>query len=59
MIPNKTIEDLIDKHSLLEKDLSSSKIDKKLFAGYLVVGFHTKSLLFVLLVIVAHRVKMN
>ena len=32
MIPNKTIEDLIDKHSLLEKDLSSSKIDKKLFA---------------------------
>ena len=32
MIPNKTIEDLIDKHSLLEKDLSSNKIDKKLFA---------------------------
>ena len=32
MIPNKTIEDLIDKHSLLEKDLSSSKIDKKLLA---------------------------
>ena len=32
MIPNKTIEDLIYKHSLLEKDLSSSKIDKKLFA---------------------------
>ena len=32
MIPNKTIEDLINKHSLLEKDLSSSKIDKKLFA---------------------------
>ncbi len=32
MIPNKTIEDLIDKHSLLEKDLSSGKIDKKLFA---------------------------
>ena len=32
MIPHKTIEDLINKHSLLEKDLSSSKIDKKLFA---------------------------
>ena len=32
MIPNKTIEDLIYKHSLLEKDLSSCKIDKKLFA---------------------------
>ena len=32
MIPKKTIEELIDKHSNLEKDLSSSKIDKKLFA---------------------------
>ena len=32
MIPNKTIEELIRKHSLLEKDLSSSEIDKKLFA---------------------------
>ena len=32
MIPQKTIEDLINKHSLLEKDLSSGKIDKKLFA---------------------------
>ena len=32
MIPFKTIEDLISKHSLLEKDLSSGKIDKKLFA---------------------------
>ena len=32
MIPNKTIEELIRKHSLLEKDLSSGKIDKKLFA---------------------------
>ena len=33
MIPRKkTIEDLIDKHSLLKKDLSSGKIDKKLFA---------------------------
>tara|TARA_Y100000389_G_scaffold116173_1_gene113338 strand:+ start:6590 stop:7660 length:1071 start_codon:yes stop_codon:yes gene_type:complete len=32
MIPLKTIEDLINKHSLLEKDLSSGKIDKKLFA---------------------------
>ena len=32
MIPRKTIEELISKHALLEKDLSSVKIDKKLFA---------------------------
>ena len=32
MIPLKTIEDLISNHSLLEKELSSSVIDKKLFA---------------------------
>ena len=32
MIPLKTIEDLIIKHSSLEKDLSSGEIDKKLFA---------------------------
>ncbi len=32
MIPIKTIEELISKHSILEKDLSSGKIDKKLFA---------------------------
>ena len=32
MIPQKTIEELIRKHSILEKDLSSGKIDKKLFA---------------------------
>ena len=32
MIPQKTIEDLINKHSILEKDLSSGKIDKKIFA---------------------------
>ena len=32
MIPHKTIEDLINKHSSLEKDLSLGKIDKKLFA---------------------------
>ena len=32
MIPRKTIEDLIDKHSLLEKDLSSGNLDKKIFA---------------------------
>ena len=32
MIPQKTIEELITKHSLLEKDLSSGNIDKKLFA---------------------------
>ena len=32
MIPLKKIEDLITKHSDLEKDLSSGKIDKKFFA---------------------------
>ncbi len=32
MIPQKTIEEMINKHSTLEKDLSSGKIDKKLFA---------------------------
>ncbi|ETA70211.1 peptide chain release factor 1 [Candidatus Pelagibacter ubique] len=32
MIPSKTIEDLIEKHSSLEKELSSGEIDKKLFA---------------------------
>ncbi len=32
MIPQKKIEELINKHSILEKDLSSGKIDKKLFA---------------------------
>ena len=32
MIPRKTIEELISKHSLLEKDLSSVNLDKKLFA---------------------------
>ena len=32
MIPHKTIKELILKHSVLEKDLSSGKIDKKLFA---------------------------
>ena len=32
MIPHKTVEELINKHSLLEKDLSSGKIHKKLFA---------------------------
>ena len=32
MIPLKTVEELISKHSLLEKDLSSGKIDKKFFA---------------------------
>ncbi len=32
MIPKKTIEELIEKHSTLENDLSSGKIDKKLFA---------------------------
>ena len=32
MIPKKTVEELIIKHSTLEKDLSSGKIEKKLFA---------------------------
>ena len=32
MIPLKTIEELISKHALLENDLSSGNIDKKLFA---------------------------
>ena len=32
MIPHKTIEELINKHSSLEKDLSSGTIDKKKFA---------------------------
>ena len=32
MIPLKKIEELIKRHSSLEKDLSSGKIDKKLFA---------------------------
>ena len=32
MIPKKTIEDLIKKHSLLEKDLSSGEIEKNSFA---------------------------
>ena len=32
MIPIKTIEELISKHSSLEKDLSSGEIDKKIFA---------------------------
>ena len=32
MIPKKTIEDLISKHKVLEKDLSSAEIDKKSFA---------------------------
>ena len=32
MIPSKTIQELIKKHSNLEKDLSSGKIEKKLFA---------------------------
>ena len=32
MIPKKTIEELISRHSSLEKDLASGNIDKKLFA---------------------------
>ena len=32
MIPIKTVNDLINKHALLEKELSSGKIDKNSFA---------------------------
>ena len=32
MIPEKTIKELINKHSILEKDLSTGSIDKKIFA---------------------------
>ena len=32
MIPLKTIEELISKHSSLEKELSAGDVDKKLFA---------------------------
>ena len=32
MIPPKKIEELINKHSILEKDLSSGRVDKKQFA---------------------------
>ena len=32
MIPQKTIKDLINKHSDLEKNLSTGKIEKKIFA---------------------------
>ncbi len=32
MLPRKTIEDLIKKHTSLEKELSSGEVDKKLFA---------------------------
>ena len=32
MIPLKTIQELITKHSILEKDLSTGSIDKKKFA---------------------------
>ena len=32
MVPLKTIDDLISKHSTLEKELSSGEVDKKLFA---------------------------
>ena len=32
MVPNKKIEDLISKHAFLETELSTGKVDKKLFA---------------------------
>ena len=32
MIPQKTIEDLISRHTILEKELSSGEIDKNFFA---------------------------
>ena len=31
MIPKKTIEELINKHAILEKDLSSGEVEKKNF----------------------------
>ena len=31
MIPLKTVEELISKHSTLEKDLSSGKLDKNIW----------------------------
>ena len=32
MIPDKTINDLINKHANLERELSSGDVDKKFFA---------------------------
>ena len=32
MVPNKKIEDLISKHALLETELSTGKVYKKLFS---------------------------
>ena len=32
MVPLKKVEDLISKHSILETELSSENIDRKLFA---------------------------
>ena len=32
MIPRKTVDEIINKHSVLEKQLASGAIDKKLFA---------------------------
>ena len=37
MIPSKKIEELINRHLVLEKDLSSGKIDKKKFAEKVMV----------------------
>ena len=33
MIPLQKVKDIIDKHIILEKDLSSGKVDPKLFAN--------------------------
>ena len=48
MIPQKTIEELINKHSILEKDLSEGRIDKKLFEfdEFLIEGIKKPDLLF-------------
>ena len=32
MIPLQKVKDIIDKHNILEKELSSGKVDPKLFA---------------------------
>ena len=39
MIPTKTIEELITKHSTLEKELSSGNLDNKVFAEKSKLGY--------------------
>ena len=42
MIPLNTVEELNDKHSSLEKDLSSGNIDKRFFAEMFDVIFNKR-----------------